>query len=104
MLSLLLAAQIIAATPTPSAMPIYSSEALKALIAEASVANRIPPTALREYRSRVETETSLLIRDTLGREHTAEVEQLATRAEWTRDGNYDLHIIGYRTQSVGVPY
>ncbi len=104
MLSFLLWAQIIAATPAPANAPIYSSPALKDLVAAASVANRIPPSALREYRSHIETEASLLIRDTLGREHTAEVEQMATRAEWTRDGRYDLHIIGYRSQSVGVPY
>jgi hypothetical protein len=40
----------------------------------------------------------------LGREHTAEVEQLATAAAWTRGGGYDLHVIGYRAQNVGVPY
>jgi len=29
---------------------------------------------------------------------------MTTRATWTRDGPYDLHVIGYRSQTVGVPY
>ena len=33
-----------------------------------------------------------------------EVEQIATARAWTRGGRYDLHIVGYRSQSVGVPY
>jgi hypothetical protein len=102
MLSLFLWAQIAAATPAQR--PNYSTRALRDLVAAAALANREPPEALRAYRSHIETETSLLIRDTLGREHTAEVEQMATQAEWTREGHYDLHIVGYRSQSVGVPY
>ncbi len=83
---------------------IYSSPALRAMVAAAASANHEPPPELRGYRSHIETESSLLLRDTLGREHTAEVEQFATQATWEREGRYQLHIVGYRSQSVGVPY
>src|SRR4029077_1953863 len=72
--------------------------------ARAVTENRFPPAAPTAYRSRIETELSLLIRDTLGRERSAEVEQLATDALWTRGDRYDLHIVGYRSQNIGVPY
>jgi hypothetical protein len=102
MLSFVLLAQLAVAQLHPDS--IYSTPALRAVVAAAAAANRRVPDSLASYTSRIETETSLLIRDTLGREHTAEVEQLATAAHWDRSGQYDLHIIGYRSQSVGVPY
>ena len=82
----------------------YSSAALRAMIAAAADSNRAPPPELRGYHSRVETEVALVLRDSLGREHAAEIEQMESRAVWTRDGPYDLHVIGYRSQTVGVPY
>lgn len=104
MVTLLLCAQLAAALPNLTADSTYSSAALRSLVADASDANRRVPDSLASYASRIETETSLIVRDTLGREHTSEVEQLATSAHWQRDGRYDLHILGYRSQSVGVPY
>jgi len=82
----------------------YSSEALRAMVAMAAESNRLPPATLRGYRSRIETETSLIIRDTLGREHSAEIEQIASDGSWSRNGRYELHIVGYRSQNIGVPY
>jgi hypothetical protein len=102
MFSITSCAQIAAVTQANDST--YSTTALREMIDAASRANRQPPPALQSYRSHIETEVSLLIRDTLGRENTAEVEQLATTASWSRDGRYDLHVIGYRSQSVGVPY
>lgn len=102
MLILLLAAQI--AVAAPAADSTYSTPALRALVAAAALANRRAPATLASYTSEIETEASLLVRDTLGRENVAEVEQFATRATWRRDGRYDLHVVGYRAQSVGVPY
>jgi hypothetical protein len=102
MLWLLLTAQV--ASTSPSTDSTYASSGLRDIVARAAVENRRPPAAFKSYTSRIETELSLLIRDTLGREHTAEVEQLATAASWDRNGRYDLHIIGYRAQSIGVPY
>lgn len=102
MLILLLCAQV--ASSVVTADSVYSTPALRDMIAAAAVANRRPPPAFRSYTSRIESELSLLLRDTLGREHTAQVEEFATTGSWTRAGNYDLHVVGYRSQSVGVPY
>ena len=95
-LTLLLFAQLAAA-------PDYSSAAVRDLVARAVIANRAPPPELRGYRARVETEFSLSIRDTLGRERAGQIEQLASRVEWKRDGTYDMHVVGYRSQSLGSP-
>jgi hypothetical protein len=102
MISLLLCAQL--AVSVGLGDSVYSSPALRAVVARAAAENLRPPPELRSYRSHIETELSLLIRDTLGREHTAQIEQLATNAQWSRDGRYDLHVVGYRSESVGVPY
>jgi hypothetical protein len=87
-----------------SADSTYASRALRAMVAAAADSNRHPPRELRGYTSRVETEVGLIIRDSLGRENAGEIEQMTSRATWTRDGPYDLHVIGYRSQTVGVPY
>lgn len=83
---------------------VYGSPALRAFVAMAAEANHAPPISLRGYRARVESELSLLIRDTLGRERTAQIEQIAMNAAWERDREYNLRVIGYRSQTVGVPY
>ncbi|MEP6990963.1 MAG: hypothetical protein ABJA80_08550 [bacterium] len=82
----------------------YTSAALRALVARASVENHAPPPGFRGYRARVETELSFILRDTLGRESAAQIEQLASTASWTRGGEYDVHVVGYRSQGSGVPY
>ena len=95
---------LIAQMGTTPADSTYSSSALRQLVAAASDSNRRPPRELRGYTSRVETEVGLIIRDSLGREYAGEIEQMTSRATWTRDGPYDLHVVGYRSQTVGVPY
>ena len=102
MLAVVLWAQIAAARP--AADSVYASAGLRALVAAVALSNHRPPESLRSYTSRVETEVSILVRDSLGRENTAEIEQLSTAARWARSGAYDLHVVGYRSQSVGVPY
>jgi hypothetical protein len=104
MLTFLLFMQLEAGAARTTPDSVYSSVALEQLVAHAATENQRPPPELHSYRSYIETELSLILRDTLGREHTAEVEQLATAATWARDGRYDLHVVGYRSQSVGVPY
>lgn len=99
MLSLLLCAQLVV-----SADSTYSSAALRDLVGRAAKENQRPPSEFHSYTSRIETELSFILRDSLGRELTGEIEQLATAATWDRNGRYDLRIIGYRSQSVGVPY
>ncbi len=84
--------------------PTYSTPALEAFIAAAATANRAPPPDLLGYGARIESELSLLVRDTLGRERVAQVEQVAMTATWARGADYSLRVIGYRSQTVGVPY
>jgi len=101
---LVVLAQLVSVQTAVTDTGAYSSEALRQMVGTASDSNRLPPASLREYRSRIETETALIIRDTLGREHSAEIEQIASDGRWWRDGRYELHIIGYRAQNIGVPY
>ena len=81
----------------------YSSAALRQLVGEAAVANHAPPPAFRGYRAHVESELSLILRDTLGRERAAQLEQFASTLDWARGGNYEMHIVGYRSQTLGSP-
>ncbi|MGE5732713.1 MAG: hypothetical protein ACM37U_12270, partial [Gemmatimonas sp.] len=70
MLTLLLCAQLTAGVAKAPADSVYSSAALRDLVASSAIANQRPPAELRSYQSRIETELSLILRDTLGREHT----------------------------------
>src|SRR6478609_6359960 len=81
----------------------YSSDALRALVTRATVANHAPPPSFRGYRARVESEMSLLMRDTLGRERAGQLEQLASSIQWERGGAYEMHVVGYRAQGLGSP-
>jgi len=56
------------------------------------------------YTAKVESELALILRDSLGREIVGQIEQLAAQAEWDRDGRYELHVVGFRSQSAGAPY
>jgi hypothetical protein len=96
LLPLLVFAQL--AVPADSA---YSSAALRDFVARAAVSNHAPPPAFRGYRAHVETEMSLLMRDTLGRERAAQIEQLASSVKWTRGKDYGMHVLGYRAQTLG---
>lgn len=98
LLPLLVFAQLAAAQDS-----VYSSSALRTLVREAAVANHAPPTAFRGYRAHVESELSLILRDSLGRERAAQLEQFASTLTWARGETYDMHVIGYRTQSLGSP-
>lgn len=67
----------------------------------AAAANHAPPPAFRGYAAHVESELSLVMRDSLGRERAAQIEQLASSVEWTRGGAYAMRIVGYRQQNLG---
>jgi hypothetical protein len=101
MLAPLLMLQL-AQSPVP--VPVYSSPALREFVEAAAASNHEPPATLSGYRARVESELSLIVRDTLGRERSAQIEQVALDANWSRGSEYDLRVVGYRSQSVGVPY
>ncbi|MEQ1692505.1 MAG: hypothetical protein ABMA00_14545 [Gemmatimonas sp.] len=74
--------------------------ALAELLADASLRN-VLPVDLIAYKSRVETEISVLLRREEGTEAVAAVEQVASTLRWTRSGMYDQHVIGYRSQQSG---
>ncbi len=96
LLSLLVLAQL--AIPADS---VYTSAGLRDLVARAAVSNHAPPPAFRGYRAHVETEMSLLMRDTLGRERAAQIEQVASAVDWRRGLRYQMHVLGYRAQTLG---
>jgi hypothetical protein len=83
---------------------VYATPALREFIARASVQNQAPPLSLAGYRAAVETELAFVLRDSIGRELVGQIEQLAARAEWERSGRYELHVVGFRSQSLGAPY
>jgi hypothetical protein len=84
---------------------VYSTPALRSFIDQAAIANRNPPAFLTGYKASVESELALILRDSLGRELVGQIEQLAARADWDRaSGKYDLHVVGFRAQSLGAPY
>ena len=80
---------------------VYASPGLRDLVAAAAIQNHAPPPEFRGYSAHVETEMSLLMRDTLGRERAAQIEQLASKVKWTRGSDYGMHVVGYRAQSLG---
>jgi hypothetical protein len=84
---------------------VYSTPALRAFIDQSAIANRNPPASLAGYKASVESELALILRDSLGRELVGQIEQLAARADWDRASNkYDLHVVGFRSQSLAAPY
>lgn len=92
-------AQLAVAAPANNA-----ARALDDFITLASAANHRPPPSLASYHATVETELSLLIRDTLGRERAGQIEQLASTVTWNRGNDYLMHVVGYRSQSAGPPF
>jgi hypothetical protein len=78
--SLLVLAQL-----TSVAQPIYSSAAVRDLVTRATSANHAPPPDFGGYRAYVETEFSVLRRDSLGRERSAHIEQVASSVHLWRE-------------------
>ena len=84
---------------------VYATLALRNFVGRASIENRAPPRELAGYSATVETELALILRDSIGREIVGQLEQLAALAEWHRPtGEYQLHVVGFRSQSLGAPY
>ncbi|MEX1187288.1 MAG: hypothetical protein WEA80_11920 [Gemmatimonadaceae bacterium] len=84
--------------------PVDSSPGLTALIAEAALVNASVPERLRAYRARLETEMSLVIVDSGGRERTAQLEQIASDVRWRAPDRYDQRVVGYRNQAIGPTF
>ena len=78
--------------------------ALTTLLAEAARVNALIPERLRAYRASVETEMSLALLDSGGRERTAQLEQVASDVRWRAPDRYEQRVTGYRSQAVGPAF
>ena len=82
----------------------YSNAAVRALVVEAARINhRVPPT-LGRYRANLESEISVGTRDGGGSEMSASIEQVASTLTWTRTGQFEQRVIGYRAQALGLEF
>jgi hypothetical protein len=100
MLTLFLAAQIAVVAAPDTAT--YSSPALRALVGEAVTVNNRVPAALGGYRAKLESEIAIGERDGGGHETEESIEQVASELRWNRSGDFEQHVIGYRSQAIGV--
>src|SRR5215207_4484332 len=98
MIGLLVAALVQVGAQTDS---IYSTPALRALVARAVASNRRVPDSLLTYRARVESEMAFIARQPDGAEQTFTIEQTESVVRWDRTGNYEQRVIGYRSQATG---
>lgn len=118
MLAFLLAAQLVAVDSAGAAAvssnsvnrnsvsrdSIYSSESVRALVADAARLNREVPASLGGYRARAESEIAIVSRRPEGQEGAVSVEQTQNEVHWTRAGKYEQHVVGYRAQSIGLQF
>ena len=65
--------------------------------------NRVP-AALGRYRARVESEIAIGGRDGAGHETEQSIEQVASDVQWSRSGDFEQHVTGYRAQSIGMQF
>ena len=89
--------------PAP-APGLVDSSPLARLLAAAARVNAQVPGQLRAYRARIESEMSLIVLDSGGRERTAQLEQIASDVRWMAPDRYDQRVVGYRHQSVGITF
>jgi hypothetical protein len=94
-------ARTAAAQDTARVQIKYESPALASLIAEAARVNAQIPERLRAYRARVESEMSIALLDSGGRERTVQLEQIASDVRWLTPNRYDQRVVGYRYQAIG---
>ena len=82
----------------------HDSVALAALINDAARVNAQIPDRLRAYRAHVETEMSVVVLDSGGRERSTQIEQIASEVRWRSPDRYDQRVVGYRSQSIGPTF
>ena len=80
------------------------TSALSRLLTAAAMVNAQVPERLKAYRGRVETEMSVVVLDSGGRERTTQLEQIASDVRWRAPDRYDQRVIGYRSQSIGPTF
>src|SRR2546423_1882826 len=77
---------------------------LAALLREAARINSQIPDRLRAYRAHIETEMSVVVLDSGGRERSTQIEQIASDVRWRAPDRYDQRVVGYRSQSIGPTF
>jgi len=78
---------------------VSASPALRELVARAAEGNREAPAELLAYQALVESEAALVLRTGEGEELVGQIEQIASRVRWQRDGSFTHHVIGHRVQA-----
>ncbi len=97
------------AAPVPgqvgvAAPPTVSPTPHEIFIADAAIVKAHNPERLLAYRARIETEMSLALLDSGGRERTAQLEQVASEVRFRTPDRYDQRVVGYRNQSIGPTF
>ncbi|HYD53045.1 MAG TPA: hypothetical protein VEA99_10470, partial [Gemmatimonadaceae bacterium] len=77
---------------------------MRQLVSEAVRANARIPVGLRGYAALVETEMSIIIRDSSAQERTTQLEQIASEVRWRAPDRYAQRVIGYRSQALGPTF
>lgn len=88
----------------PAPAPVADSASLAVLLSDAALVNARIPERLRAYRASIETEMSLALLDSGGRERTAQMEQIASDVRWRAPNRYDQRVTGYRSQAIGPSF
>ncbi len=97
-------AQLAAGQPSPPPAArdsTYSSAALRQIVAEAARLNRLVPRALLGYRVQIESELALVIHRSDGVEAVGQIEQMHGEGTWSRIGEYEQRVTGYRLEAAG---
>lgn len=81
---------------------VYATPALRALVARAAEHNRHVPAELRGYRALTESEAALVVYTAEGEELSGQIEQIATRLRWRRDGSFEQRVVGHRIQAASL--
>lgn len=111
MIFAILAAQVAVLAPpqpqagrsAPSDTATYSSQNVRALVADGARLNGVVPASFGRYHATLESEISYGARAG-EREMAASVEQVSSTLSWARTGDFEQHIVGYRSQSLGPSF
>ncbi|HUQ99999.1 MAG TPA: hypothetical protein VM166_11135 [Gemmatimonadaceae bacterium] len=84
--------------------PLAPQAGLISLLNDAARVNAQIPDRLRAYRAQIESEMSLVVLDSGGRERTVQLEQVASEVRWRSPDLYDQRVVGYRHQAVAPSF
>lgn len=102
--SLILGVAIPLQAVLPSDDSTYASARVRRLVEEAAAVCAHPPSRLASFTAHVETGISVLVRRADGDEVQVQVEQVAGRVAWRRDGTLGQTVTGYRARTLGLTF